>query len=328
MKIDPQLSVVLGCPGPLARLRWTVGALAAQTVADQIELVLVTSQPAGLDELGEAVAAFARVEVVYRSPVGSAAAINAAGVRAARAPIVAFGEEHAFPEPAWAEALLDRHAEGWAAVAPAVRNANPATVVSWCDFLTGYGPWMAPACGGERAMLPGHNTSYRRDGLLALGDRLEEGLAVEAVIQGALPAGAAGRLCVEPRAITHHVNFALRRSYLRAAYLNGRGFAAARCRGWSAPRRLAYCVASGLIPAVRLARVVRMLDAPHRAEIPLARVLPALAVGLAVDAAGQAIGCLRGADEASETAIAELEFERWRHVPPSDRRSLAARYGP
>jgi hypothetical protein len=323
----PALSVVLGCPGPATGLRWTVRALAEQTVADRLELVLVTSEPDGVDQLGDALRAFARIEVVVRSPIGSAAAINAAGVRAASAAVVAFGEEHAFPEPGWAEALLDRHAEGWTAVAPAVRNANPATIVSWCDFLTGYGPWMAPARGGEREMLPGHNTSYRRDALLALGERLEEGLAVEAVIQGALPSAATGRLCVEPRAITHHVNFALRRSYLRAAYLNGRAFAAARCCGWSASRRLAYALASALIPAIRLVRILHMLDAPHRAEIPLGRVLPALAVGLTVDAAGQAIGSLRGVGHATEAATAQLEFERWRHVPPADRRALAASYG-
>lgn len=327
MTLACELSVVLGCRGSLGGLRWTVTRLAAQSIADRIELILVTPRPDTLDELADTPRMFARVGVVGCAPGGSAAAMNAAGVRAAHAPIVALGEDHAFPERGWAQALLARHAAGWTAVGPAVRNANPATVVSWCDFLAGYGPWMAPARGGEREMLPGHNTSYRRDALVALGDRLEEGLAVEAVMQRDLPSGAAGRLCVEPGAVTHHVNFAIRRSYLRAAYLGGRTFAAARSRDWRTPRRLVYSAAAALIPLIRLVRIVRRLEAPHRAQLPLVRVVPALLVGLAVDAAGQAVGSARGAPPSVTAELAELEFDRWRHVPPSDRAALAARYG-
>ena len=44
--------------------------------------------------------------------------------------VVAFGEEHCFPEPGWAQALIDAHREDYAAVGPAMHNANPDTIVS------------------------------------------------------------------------------------------------------------------------------------------------------------------------------------------------------
>jgi len=94
----------------------------------------------------------------------------------ARARIVAFGEDHCFPEPGWADALLEAHQGPHAVVAPVFLNANPGSTVSWCDFLIGYGAWMAPVAGGLRPFPPGHNSSYKRDELLAYGDRLEEAL--------------------------------------------------------------------------------------------------------------------------------------------------------
>ena len=50
---------------------------------------------------------------------------RAAGVRAASAPIVFIGETHSYPQPGWAEALLTAFEGPWAAVVPAIGNANP-----------------------------------------------------------------------------------------------------------------------------------------------------------------------------------------------------------
>ena len=107
----------------------------------------------------------------------------AAGVRAARAPIVAFAEDHCFPEPAWARALLEAYAAGdIAAVGAVFRNANPGTLVSWCDFAIAYGPWIDPTPGGDQPFIAGHNSSYRRDVLLELGGRLDDLLESETVL--------------------------------------------------------------------------------------------------------------------------------------------------
>lgn len=80
----------------------------------------------------------------------STARARAAGVRAATAPVVALAEDHAFPAPGWAEAFIERHGEGWAAVGPVISNANPRSATSWANLLIEYAPWLEGARGGAR----------------------------------------------------------------------------------------------------------------------------------------------------------------------------------
>ena len=58
------------------------------------------------------------------------------------------------------------------AVVPAIANANPASALSWASYLADYGVWGPERPAGllERPLV--HNTAFRRDALLALGDRL------------------------------------------------------------------------------------------------------------------------------------------------------------
>ena len=74
--------------------------------------------------------------------------------------MVVLSEDHSFPEAGWAEALIEAHRGPWSVVGPVVRNANPDSLISWADFLLGYGTWLDPAPGGEISQLPGHNSSY------------------------------------------------------------------------------------------------------------------------------------------------------------------------
>jgi hypothetical protein len=79
--------------------------------------------------------------------------------------------------------LLAGHAEGtWAAVGPVVCNANPATAVSWANMLLEYAPWTESAERGPVAHLPGHNSSYRRDLLLAYSENLELLMESESIL--------------------------------------------------------------------------------------------------------------------------------------------------
>ena len=113
---------------------------------------------------------FSSVKVVPIDSAASVARANAAGIRAATSSVVALTEDHSFPDPEWAENLIKAHEQPWAAVGPAVRNANPATAVSWADFFIGYGPWAEPISAGTVDFLPGHNSSYKRAVLLEYED--------------------------------------------------------------------------------------------------------------------------------------------------------------
>ncbi|MGZ8203870.1 MAG: glycosyltransferase, partial [Burkholderiales bacterium] len=180
--------------------------LRAQTICDRIEIVIVTPATADLGA-GEALLdGFASWKAVPVPAVVSMSEARAMGVRAASCPYVVFTEDHCFPERDWAASLLDafeRHAAD--AVGPVFVNANPGLALSWTFFILEYGHWMAPHAGGWMDHLPGHNSAYRRELLLALGDDLARAIEAESALH--FEWWAQGRrLWLEPQARVHHVN--------------------------------------------------------------------------------------------------------------------------
>jgi GT2 family glycosyltransferase len=317
MTSKPALSVVLAMADHPGTIATTVRHLRRQTIAPQVELVVVT--PASTDVSAQRFSGFWGHRIVRIEPGAPAGHASAAGVRAAAAPIVAFAEDHCFPDPGWAEALLAGYtSDEVAMVGPVFRNANPGTLVSWCDFVIGYGTWLEASPAGDRPFLAGHNSSYRRAVLMEHDARLDELLAAETVLHLELRRRGL-RLVLEPRATARHTNFARLGTWLPVQYHAGRVFAAERARSWSWWRRGLYAAGSPLIPAVRFVRAAAHL---RRAMLPrpsLLRLAPLLALGLAVDGLGQLSGYFAGAG-ASAHRLADFEVRRIDHVTAADRR--------
>lgn len=317
----PRLSVILTALGGAEELETTLLHVRRQTIAQELELLVVTPSVQRLGELPVDLSGLHSVRVIEAPGVVSVATGNAAGVRAATSPVVVFTEDHAFPEPGWAEALLGAYDGSVAAAGPAVANANPATTASWVDFVMGYVHWMEPCPGGEAPFLPGHNSSYRRDVLLARDATLDADLESETVLHLRLAAGGA-RLVVAPAARISHVNVSRWGPKLAGSYHHGRLFAARRAERWTRSRRIAFTVASPAIPLVRFVRTLRLLSpAERRRRVPWLAV-PGLLVGLVADAAGQALGYASGPGSSSEQVV-RYEFRRSDHVTPRDRDTLA-----
>src|SRR5512139_3991961 len=168
-----QMSVVLVTPRRYDAIRKTMEHLAAQTVLDQLEIVIVAPSAATLDLDAADLTAFGRIRVVEVGEITSTGRAVAAGVREASAPVVTYAEEHAYPAADWAEALIKAHRQPWAAVGVAIANANPGNMISWASLFTDFGPWVEPAEAGEISQLPWHHTSYKRAVLLEYGPKLE-----------------------------------------------------------------------------------------------------------------------------------------------------------
>ncbi|HEY7568771.1 MAG TPA: glycosyltransferase [Gemmatimonadaceae bacterium] len=315
------LSVILSTPGSFNAIRKTLAHLARQTARDSLEVVIVATSLDALQPDAGVLSAFPRHRIVEIGDFGSLGSANAAGVRAASAPLVVLAEDHCFPDPEWAEQLITTHDGPWIAVGPAVRNANPSTAVSWADLFIGYGPWLEPIPAQDVPFLPGHNSSYKRAVLLEFDERLAELLSVETVLHWELR-NRGHRLRLEPKARVAHTNFSLWSSWLPVLWLNGRAFAAERRKGMSAAARALYFVGSPLIPFVRLARLVPTARSTQL-RLQFLRALPAMLFGLGVDALGQMAGYAWGT-AIGDDRLAKYECHRVEHVTARDRREVFA----
>lgn len=289
----PALSVVVvvGRDG-FASLRSILACLAEQTIAGRIEVIAALPDLAG-DPPPEAAGAFAALRTVPVGPIENRGVAAAHGVRAATAPILAFTENHCFPDPDWAENLVAAHDGRLAGVAPAILNANPETILGWVSYSGGYVAFSDERPAGEVPEMPMHNSSYRRDLLVPLANELDELLADERRLMRRLRADGA-RFRFHPAARARHVNEATWGLVLGLSYCNGRRYGGRRGEAWSWPRRLAYALAFPLLSLPVLRDAVRDI-APVRGRPPLsagfvgALWLQSLAHGL-----GEAVGYLRG----------------------------------
>lgn len=315
MSGEPLLSVVI-VTDRYATISKTVRHLLAQTIHDRIELVIVAPEggaPASDEaELG----ALHSHQLVSVHDIASLSWARAPGIRAATAPLVALAESHCYPEPDWAEQLVAAHEGEWAAVGPAIYNANPETAISWVNLMLDYGPWLGPTPGGELDDLPGHNSSYKKELLLEYGDRLETMLEAETILHQDLRARGY-RLYQAPGAKAAHLNVTRTSSWLGERLQTGRRFASARGHAWRPWRRAAYALGSPLIPLVRFRRVLRDIRRTGVHEHLPRRTYPLLLAALGVSAAGELVGYALGSG-GSMYALARIELHKERHLRRSD----------
>lgn len=314
-----EMSVIVITPDDFASIRQTIGRLKAQSVRDRLEIVIVAPSESALHLNESELEGFHGFTVIEVGAMMSTARARAAGVRAASAPVVAFVEDHAFPAKGWAEALIAAHRQSWAAVGPAIANANPRTLTSWVNFVIEYGHWLDPCPAGAAEHLPGHNGSYKRAVLLDYGAKLESMLDAESILHWDLRAKG-HELYLEPAARTFHQNFSRALPSAPLRFNGGRLFAASRARRWPALRRLLYCAGAPVIPFVRLRRIMLELRKPGRRRDLLPRILPLLVAALAIDAAGEMVGYAFGEGDAMRK-LSEMEFHRHRYLAKLDRQA-------
>ena len=314
-----QMTVVLVTPHRYDAIRKTMEHLQAQTVVDRLEIVIVAPSAAALDFAAAAYGtAFGRLRVVEVGEIRSTGKALAAGVRVASAPVVSFAEEHAYPAPDWAEALIKAHRQSWAAISGTLANANPGNMVNWASFFTDFGPWAEPAEAGEIGHLAWHHAAYKREVLLEYGPGLEAMLETESILHTDLQARGY-RFYLEPAAKTKHVSISRLSSYIGAEFHGARMFAANRARSanWSVFRRLLAICRMPLIPFMRLERVVRHIFRSGRERELLPRILPALIIGQLADALGQLTGYALGPGDAPQRMVT-FELNRGRHAVEQD----------
>ena len=170
-----RMSVVLATDS-YQTIRPVIKHLGLQTVRNQLEIVIVGPAGVSQDLDHSDLQGFAAVRVVLVASLRPLGAARAAGVRAARAPLIFIGETHTYAHSECAETLIKAHAGPWAAVVPGFGNANPVGALSWSLFLLDYGLWLHILPARETVMAPTHNVAYKRQALLDLGSDLDSAL--------------------------------------------------------------------------------------------------------------------------------------------------------
>jgi len=322
--IAPALSVILVTPGRYQRIRKTMHHLHSQTLRARVEVVIVCPSLAELEASQDGWEDFYSVRCIEVGVIRSTGEARAAGVAQAQAEVVAFAEDHSFPGPDWAEALVEAHGASWAGVGVTMTNANPGSLLSWADFFLNFGPCVMLRSGGVSHYIPWHNSSYTKLALNDYGEELGRMLEVEGVLH--MDQERRGRglfLCAA--ATTDHINISRFDSFMSGQFWGSRMFWAAFLRKersglW---KRLAVAVASPALALVRLGRAWREMERAGKLKSLVPAVLPALCVGALAITAGAAAGALLGAGDALSHRIS-VEFYRDRHLREADRNLLNA----
>jgi hypothetical protein len=304
----PLLSVILATDN-YERGRQLIESIMRQTIAERIELVLITSSPDDVRKGVDGNDHFHSIMIVPIDTVVPLSRARARGVHASTAPYIFIAETHAYPDPEVCERIVELLSQGWSLVVPGLRNANPRNGISWGGFLSDYGAWSRVLPAGEIARAPAHNTAFRREVLVGFGERLEQAFGFgDELYLGMKTRGQ--RIWFEPVAGVEHVNIYRFRHWLKERYLAGILIGGARSKDWRWTRRLMYVAASPLIPFVVLSRIRRgVREVAQREHLP-AGTLPAIVGGVVLKVAGEVKGYIFGASRESEAAMTAFEVNK------------------
>jgi len=287
-------------------IRRVAQRLAAQTVKDRIEVIVVAPRGQDLELDASVLEGFAALKTVLIDSIWPMSIARAAGVRAATAPVVFIGETHSFPHAGCCAALIDAQSEPWDIVVPGLCNGNPESPFSWAAFLMDYGGWLNHLPGGAIDGGPTWNVGYRRGLMQEMDAVLDDVLSHGDEMAVALRARGARTFFV-PAAGLEHVNVERVIWWFEQRFLTGLLVAASRKQRWSVPKRLLYICASPLIAVVIFSRISRPVRIALANGLPFG-TLPAIIVGIVVRTLGEVVGYVRGGTAGAQSRIDEYEL--------------------
>jgi hypothetical protein len=321
----PLLSVCLVAVYEFESVRKVLGLLRKQTIADRLQVFLVVPSEDVLSGMTEADAeGLGELRPLIVGEITDVDMSSALVLPEAEAEYLAFLEDHAFPQPDWAEWIVRAFETfGTAGIGTAIENGNPGSLLSWANMLMSYGAWVAAEHAGPTTNISRHNVAFRVDILREqYGDDLPRMMGRD----GGLLADLQSRgfaYAIEPATHVRHLNPSTWASTLELRINSGRLFASSRMKRekWSHAKRWLYILGAPAIPVIRYRLLTRDLIGPGseaRRERIGAKAAPAIAIGCLLDGVGQFMGHLLGPGPA-KGKLAFFEIGRARHLRRSEK---------
>ncbi len=312
MTTDPTVSMVIIVGRRRERGAGALASVLSQEGIERCEVLLIDAAPPGTPPLLRSDYSSVRVVPMPERPYGGA--MRAAAIRAARAPVVAFLEEHSRALPGYLVAIEEVFADGSVAAASGeIRNLNPGVGFTDVAHVMSFWRWSPPLeRGWDADMVNSHNAVYRRDEIVELDD-LDALMESEIVLHWALKRRGR-RLRIDPRLRITHLGEGTARAITRGYYLWHVSFGRtwAEVEGWSAARRAMQVVG---VPWWVFLRVKRMLvEVPPASRRLLLRHLPGVIASQTAAAVGIAVGCL-GRDPTAAARFTDYELDVDRPEP-------------
>ena len=304
----PELSVIL-VTDTYARVDFAIESWRRQTVADRVELVLVTTGAEDLRSHTNGIVGFQSIQVVQTASIDSLSPARGLGVRHATAPFVFIAETHAYPDADLAATVVKALSGPWSVVVPGFRNANPETGLSRAGFLSDYGAWLQGLPPGKIERTPSYNAAFRRSVLLEFGDRLEHAMTFgDELFLGLKARG--HQAYFDPAVAIRHVNLCRLGPWIHERFLAGVLIGGYRSARWSWFRRIAYAAGSPLIALVILSRMQGGVREAARKEPRPALTTMAIVLGALVKAAGEFRGYLAGTGSSADLIMTRYEIRK------------------
>ena len=300
----PSLSVLGIIGAERSRCTPLLNALSEQTILDKLEVILVDVAaqdvpdiipPSGLN-----------IQILRRPGSWDWGGSRAVTVRLAKAPIVAFLEDHTIPEPCWAEEVrlaFDRSDEDTTSICYAFTNGSPDTYFYRSVFMAEYGTLAHPLPEGTPPSATANNIAYRRQALLSLGDKLDDLLELDFFCHQFL--GEKFKAVTAPRAILAHQTNTYLKDLVVGHFGYARLFANRRLshEKWNFPKRILGALSVPLL--VPLLRLKRLFAALRGRSLTRDAVLglPVILLLFLAGSIGESVGLLQGGELSAEEIV-------------------------
>lgn len=287
---EPVVSVVIASVNGRPHIEECLEALLNQAGKVAYEVLVVDCCD---DETREVIRGFPDpvrlIEVAGRPSIPR---LRTIGVQQARGRMIAILEDHCIVCRRWIEVIAGAHERGIQALGGAVENGSVERIVDWAVFFCEYAGFMLPVPSGEVEAITGNNSAYAREVLESLGPELEK-----EVWESFLHAGMRARNVTfhsDPDLVVDHKKEFGFGYFISQRYHYSRSFVAMRLEAASLLARLAYALATPLLPPLLMTRIARTVWRKGRRRREFVLAIPVIAVFLVSGAWGEAAGALWG----------------------------------